>query len=512
VVNIIIKYLCPVYDYNEKIDIFVHIINFKTMKDIVLSIVFVFSCTVIFAQMPVANAGGDTLFCGLTGQLNAISENGGYWSTDYPEYLSFSDINDPYTQITSSVINTGSPTYPYFELIWTETDEPYFDTDTVKVVFARIPSSEMQIIPPKCFGEPATIHADEDSLQQYTWDFYGELVDSIAPNNAMGGTYENFVYWTDEEETHMVSLISTNFWGCQSPINIDTIQEPLIPEFGTIIISDTCALGKGGIIFEDTIGSNAFFWIDPTVGPLSGTPITTVYNIPAGEYDIRVSYLTPNTVNYAYYLQTFGTANCIDTVQYEIETIGMIEAEISISADVILEDLVAPEANVIFINSSIYDDVSKRCEWHFDDGTTQKTCDELVEHIYTEGGCYNPFLIVMNRDLPECRDTAYLETCVFVDDMSKLEVPNIFSPNGDGVNDFFQVKAQTLRTFSGTILNRWGRTVYTWENWQDYEAGWDGTLSGGTKASPGVYYYIIKAEGVDGAVHDTEGVLHLMRE
>ncbi|MDD3741193.1 MAG: gliding motility-associated C-terminal domain-containing protein, partial [Bacteroidales bacterium] len=149
---------------------------------------------------------------------------------------------------------------------------------------------------------------------------------------------------------------------------------------------------------------------------------------------------------------------------------------------------------------------------HFGDGTIQKTCDELVEHVYTTAGCFDPFLIVMNRDLLECRDTAYLETCVFVDDMSKLEIPNIFSPNADGVNDFFQVKAQTLRTFSGMIVNRWGRTVYTWENWQDYEAGWDGTLDGGTKASPGVYYYIIKAEGIDGTPYEFEGALHLMRE
>ncbi|MDD3860897.1 MAG: gliding motility-associated C-terminal domain-containing protein, partial [Bacteroidales bacterium] len=80
------------------------------------------------------------------------------------------------------------------------------------------------------------------------------------------------------------------------------------------------------------------------------------------------------------------------------------------------------------------------------------------------------------------------------------------------VNDFFQVKAQTLRTFSGMIVNRWGRTVYTWENWQDYEAGWDGTLDGSTKASPGVYYYIIKAEGIDGTPYEIEGALHLMRE
>jgi gliding motility-associated-like protein len=184
----------------------------------------------------------------------------------------------------------------------------------------------------------------------------------------------------------------------------------------------------------------------------------------------------------------------------------------SISADIVLEDLVAPNATVIFLNTSDYDDVSKRCEWHFDDGTIVKNCDELIEHIYTEAGCYEPFLIVMNRDLPECRDTARLETCVFVDNASKLEVPNVFSPNADGINDFFQVKAQTLRTFSGVIVNRWGRTVFEWTNWEDYEAGWDGKLSGGTDASPGVYYYVITAEGMDDAPYEIQGALHLMRE
>jgi gliding motility-associated-like protein len=190
----------------------------------------------------------------------------------------------------------------------------------------------------------------------------------------------------------------------------------------------------------------------------------------------------------------------------------MIDAEMAVSADVLLEELIAPEATVIFMNTSEYDDVSKRCEWHFDDGTIVKSCDELVEHIYTEAGCYDPFLIVMNRDLPECRDTAKLEACIFVDNASKLEVPNVFSPNGDGINDFFQVKAQTLRTFNGVITNRWGRTVFEWTDWETYESGWDGTIGGGSKASPGVYFYIIIAEGMDGTPYEAKGAFHLMSE
>jgi len=190
----------------------------------------------------------------------------------------------------------------------------------------------------------------------------------------------------------------------------------------------------------------------------------------------------------------------------------MIDAQMEIAASIDLENLVAPNAVVTFLNNSIYDDVRKRCEWNFGDGTKLKNCDPMVEHTYTKSGCYEPFLIVMNRDLPECRDTARLSACIQVDDESMIEVPNIFSPNGDGINDFFQVKARTLKTFTGQIVNRYGKVVYTWENWQDYEAGWDGNLEGGSKAAPGVYYYIIKASGWDDKEYNLQGVLHLMRD
>ncbi len=465
-----------------------------------------------FIEIPEANAGHDTIFCGYTGSLNALPSVGnGVWSTPSVSNITFDDENDPYTGITSTIINTGNPSNPYFNIFWTEDNtNGCTDRDTIKVIFARIPKSNINIIPPKCFGEPASIAAEEDSLQQYTWNFYTGAIDSTSIN-PLGGEYENFVYWNSSDTLHRISLITTNHWNCQSTITIDTVYEPAIPEFDVTIVSDTCMLGKGGLIFEDTLANSSFFWLDTVYGPPTG-PVTTVYNLPTGEYNIRTSYQTPNMTYYSYYLNTFNSANCIDTIPYTIEPIGMIEAIIEIATTTDMTELVAPEATVFFLNNSIYDNVSKRCEWHFGDGETLKNCDPQVEHIYTEAGCFDPFLIVMNRDLMECRDTAYLETCIPVDNASKLEVPNIFSPNGDGYNDFFQVKAQTLRTFSGIIVNRYGRTVYEWENWQDYEAGWDGKLSGGTKATPGVYYFIIKAVGMDDQEHNIQGPLHLMRD
>ncbi|MDY0140516.1 MAG: gliding motility-associated C-terminal domain-containing protein [Bacteroidales bacterium] len=469
--------------------------------------------TIHFIEIPVANAGVDTLFCGKTGRLNAIPSVGtGVWSTPSAGNIIIDANNDPNTLVSSEIYNTDNTTIDFYEFSWIETNfERCSDIDTVNVVFARIPKSDINIIPPKCFGEPASIAADENNLQQYTWNFYSGIIDSTSINLS-GGQWENFVHWNNSDTLHRISLITTNIWDCQSPINIDTIYEPKIPKFDVTIISDTCMLGKGGIIFGDTLNNNSFFWLDTVYGPPVESPVTTVYNLPTGEYDIRTSYQTPNMTYYAYYLNTFNSTNCIDTITYTIEPIGMIEAMIEISTATDMTELIAPEAQVIFLNNSIYDNVGKRCEWHFGDGKTLKNCDQQVEHYYTEAGCFNPFLIVMNRDLPECRDTAYLEACIPIDNASKLEVPNIFSPNADGYNDFFQVKAQTLRTFNGIIVNRYGRTIYEWDNWQDYEAGWDGTLSGGTKASPGVYYFIIKAVGMDDQTHDTQGPLHLMRD
>jgi gliding motility-associated-like protein len=467
-----------------------------------------------FIEIPNANAGGDTLFCGYSGNLNAITSVGtGVWSTPSVTNITFGNLNNPNTLVTSSVLNADNPTNPYFLLIWTEDNtNGCTDKDTIKVTFARIPTANMQIIPPKCFGESATIKAVEDTLGQYTWNFYSGVINSSSPPNAQGGVFRNFVSWNDNAESHLVSLITTNSWNCQSPIRVDTVYEPPIPDFDVTLVGDTCLIGKGGIIFGDTLQNNSFFWLNEDVGPPYGSPITAVYNIPEGSYYIRTSYQTLNMTHYSYYLSTFGNANCVDTLLYEIEPIGVIDASFEISADVILEDLTAPEAPVIFLNYSDYDDVRKRCEWHFGDGNVLKNCDDLVEHTYTEAGCFTPFLIVMNRDLPECRDTAFLDACIRIDNQSSLEIPNIFSPNADGVNDYFQVKATTLRTFSGTIVNRWGKVVYTWDNWKDLDAGWDGKLSGGTKASPGVYYFIIKAEGLDGQPYEEHGALHLMNE
>ena len=489
--------------------------------------------TVHFIEKPVANAGGDTLFCGLKGNLNAISSAGtGSWSTPSPSLISFDEPNNPNTLVESQVYS--SSTQPYFDIIWIEDNHGCTDKDTIKVVFARIPSSEFAIVPPKCLGEQAILSASDTTLVQYDWNFYTGIVDTVdypPVSNSQGGFYEYFVYWTHEDTAHRVSLTTTNHWGCKSLTSIDTVAEPAIPDFDVVVFNDTCLLGRGAIKVEDTTGLNAFYWMDsyegwnlhnmtkvppydtlnPGASSITIIPDSTVSLLPAGAYDIRVRYRTPNQQWYGLYISIFGNAMCTDTVRYFVEPTGLLEAKFEIPADILYGELVAPEAEVMFINLSDYGGVRRRCVWNFGDGNTSTSCDDHVIHIYTEAGCYEPFLIIMNRDLQECRDTAFLDFCIQIDKHSELEVPNIFTPDGDGINDFFQVKAQSLRTFQGYIVNRWGKVIYEWTNWQDMEAGWDGKHKGGSDASSGVYFYIIKAEGMDDVEYDFQGPLHLMR-
>lgn len=126
------------------------------------------------------------------------------------------------------------------------------------------------------------------------------------------------------------------------------------------------------------------------------------------------------------------------------------------------------------------------------------------EHRYTfnEFGNYTVNLMVTNSY--GCMDS----TTVTVDVMeSMLEVPNVFTPNGDGKNDEFRVAYKSIIEFHGWIYNRWGRKVF---EWTDPTKGWNGTING-RSAAAGVYFYIIQGKGSDGVEYKRKGDVTLLR-
>ncbi len=79
---------------------------------------------------------------------------------------------------------------------------------------------------------------------------------------------------------------------------------------------------------------------------------------------------------------------------------------------------------------------------------------------------------------------------VLVNTSDKLNIPNVFTPNGDGINDLFMITSSGLTDYEITIVNRWGELVF---QSNDPKQGWDGT-SKGKKCTDGVYFYSIKAK------------------
>jgi len=98
----------------------------------------------------------------------------------------------------------------------------------------------------------------------------------------------------------------------------------------------------------------------------------------------------------------------------------------------------------------------------------------------------------------EC-GTRTLETNVrYID--CEVFAPNIITPNGDGLNDYFDLRAYAYYDDIGVfIYNRWGALLY---EGQGVNARWDGHLPNGELVSPGTYFYLIEAdaERVKGAV------------
>lgn len=92
---------------------------------------------------------------------------------------------------------------------------------------------------------------------------------------------------------------------------------------------------------------------------------------------------------------------------------------------------------------------------------------------------------------------------------SKLEMPNAFSPNGDGINDIYKAKEgyRSIVKFHAMIYNRWGNKIY---EWTDPAGGWDGKYHG-KDAAQGVYFVNVKAKGADGRTYNIRRDVNLLR-
>jgi hypothetical protein len=211
---------------------------------------------------------------------------------------------------------------------------------------------------------------------------------------------------------------------------------------------------------------------------------------------------------------------------------------------------VHPEAphGVVFFNETKNGD---EFEWYFynhprwmaDEGDTLLTTSSLFEPLdsiyYLHPARKEDIKIgydvalyawgpVYNEAEDRCLDTLRKPDFVIVDTTqfpnTYTSLPNVFTPNnGDELNNTFyymkgdaeaNLPVKSISYFSIKIYNRWGNKVYDYEDsdgsWtEDGVQGWDGRTRFGGMARPGVYYYVILAEGWDGRSFKVPGYVHV---
>ena len=141
--------------------------------------------------------------------------------------------------------------------------------------------------------------------------------------------------------------------------------------------------------------------------------------------------------------------------------------------------------------------------WNFGDGTV--STGNYVEHIFREANDYSVQVVIRHEDGREASATKNISVkarCII------YNVPNIFTPNGDGENDLFYVQGENIKDYFIQIFNIEGKVVFE----TDYlDAKWDGNDALGQQLDNGQYLYFIKAIGEDGSDLSRTGTLTLKR-
>ncbi len=141
--------------------------------------------------------------------------------------------------------------------------------------------------------------------------------------------------------------------------------------------------------------------------------------------------------------------------------------------------------------------------WNFGDYASPTNTSTAVNpsHEYMYSGSYTVTLIA--RSEYGCLD--YVAKSIYIEPEFHLYIPNVFTPDGNGLNDVFQPKGIGIdeSDYKMLIYDRWGELIYESNN---FSKGWDGSVKGNVrKATQDVYVYKIYVRDLKGNRHEFVG-------
>lgn len=304
-----------------------------------------------------------------------------------------------------------------------------------------------------CTGLTIAFGNASTGADSYAWDF------GVAGSTTDVSTLANPVYTYDLPGTYVVTLVAT-IGNCTSTTEaVFEVYEQPTPFF----IAPPAACGTGDVVLTADGGFNAQATITWDLG--SGSTPPTATGSP-----ITVSF--PGTGANPVSL-TVSQNGC--TATFSDDVIVYAEPNAFYTTDPLSPQ---PQGtDILFVDASSGNGgvITDRV-WNLD-GANVGTGASWVWEDATPGG-YTITITVTTAD--GCTDTYSMTYDIIPED---IIIPNVFSPNGDGVNDQFVIENVQFYANKLTVLNRWGQAVYDANN---YRSQWNAN-----DLSDGTYYYVL---------------------
>ncbi len=221
-------------------------------------------------------------------------------------------------------------------------------------------------------------------------------------------------------------------------------------------------------------------------------PYTYLWNTNPAQVTANIQNLTEGS----YQLEITDSNGCFKTIS-PVTLAGLTQIHASFSASP-TDGIYPLPVTFIFTGSG-----ANSFLWDFGDGNNSTLLNPT--NTYFTSSNFQIYLTVNSGSPSYCEDTASMS--LFVDKPSDIIIPNIFTPNGDGINDYFTVEPTNIIEFELIIYNRWGREIFISNN---LSIKWDGTVNE-NPAAEGTYFYLMKAKGKDRKEFQLHGSITLLR-
>jgi len=300
--------------------------------------------------------------------------------------------------------------------------------------------------------------------------------------NANGtGNISSFTGFNNGSTSLTANIIATPIAnGCPgNPQNFLITVHPNPTGINASSTFENCGLNNATLIINGAIGGTApYQYTFNNVSPSSTT--LNFNNLSAGTYTLNVT----------------DANGCSFTKTVSIVNLPGPSADFTASQQNGSDSL-----NVVFTNeSSLGPNITYY--WNFGNGNLDTTTNLNFSPNQTFYGTntYTVTLVASNG-IDGCNDTTSL--LIYIDITPFIEVPNVFTPNNDGVNEYFTVNYKGYKDLNMIIFNRWGNKMFETTN---LNVGWDGA-----GASEGTYYYIVTGKSINNEPFESKGYLTLLR-